>query len=312
MPEDSDDLPADPGELKHLLLSSMRQAALDVFGSPTAVVHCMAGSPRIWGGELGIVGTATKSGEGARSIVRNSDDFFPDVPTSHRWHIQHNSLGTVLSSALRFEPDFDMAQEKGDFAEAHLASRAMSAAPLWSTDAGEEEEGKVMGGEEGWESLLVTTKNGPRVLQAHPGTVGSVLEGRLNEDTVARFRPSSASSDGSASPALFVGLALPAAGGAYLTLFNVLPEGETARTVVDTKDVGDALASLVNTSKDNSSTVVFSESQGGMVFAKEFRDSDLQASRSLPRALAEPVNTVEGEHAKRRLVNTVSLTLTSQ
>lgn len=58
----------DLGALRTSMLLSMQAAARDVFGSER-VIHCMAGSPRIWGGALALTGKST-------SIVRNSDGVF--------------------------------------------------------------------------------------------------------------------------------------------------------------------------------------------------------------------------------------------
>ncbi|KAL8703164.1 MAG: hypothetical protein Q9201_003640 [Fulgogasparrea decipioides] len=43
-----------------------------------------------------------------RLMVRNSDDFFPDVPSSHPFHIFTNALTSLLTSHLNVLPDWDM------------------------------------------------------------------------------------------------------------------------------------------------------------------------------------------------------------
>jgi hypothetical protein len=53
----------DAGELRRAMLGSMRREADEVFGEGSTV-HCMSGSPRTWGGELGLV-----LKDGIRSIV---------------------------------------------------------------------------------------------------------------------------------------------------------------------------------------------------------------------------------------------------
>ena len=50
----------DAGELRTEMLRSMRTAADKIFG-PGTTIHCMAGSPRIWGGELALVNKGSKS-----------------------------------------------------------------------------------------------------------------------------------------------------------------------------------------------------------------------------------------------------------
>ncbi|GAA5987926.1 hypothetical protein JCM11641_004584 [Rhodosporidiobolus odoratus] len=305
--ENSLEHPADPGQLKHLILSSMREAALAVFGPPqsadldTSLAHCMAGSPRIWGGSLGIVGS---SSSGTRALVRNSDDYFPDAADSHRWHLAHNAIGSVLSSNLRFAPCFDMAQEKHEYGEAHLALRAFSSAPIWSTDVpedaarteeGEDEaagrEGKQ--GKSGWGALLASTKAGPRVIQSPKGT-GAVLEGRLMEDVVARYGPSCATS----GEALKVGLAFEGAKGAHLGLWNTLPEGHEAQSVLDTKDLGDCLGELAaELSEDGSNVVVFGSSgtKGEQPLVQQLTAANVDSARRLHRSLAAPISAVKLE-----------------
>ncbi|GAA5854795.1 hypothetical protein JCM8547_004074 [Rhodosporidiobolus lusitaniae] len=305
-PEDAEEPLVDPGELKHLLLVSMRRAALDIFGpsSPSSTIHCMSGSPRIMGGSLGVVGSGPLR---SRSILRTSDDFFPLEPDSHRWHLAHNSFSTVLTSALRFSSCFDMAQAKHKHGEQHLALRAFSDAPVWSTDvpvdaamyeAEGEEEGKV-GKEEkekeesplGWTALIATTKAGPRVLQARSGSIGSVLEGRLFDDVVRRYTsPSSVSEDN--APALKVGVAFPLAQGAHLGVWNCLPGGETARTVVDTKDLGDALGAVADElvmEDEAASLVVFSSMAEEGSFVKEMSAAELNTARPLSHSFSQPI-----------------------
>ncbi|BGP18755.1 hypothetical protein JCM10213_003046 [Rhodosporidiobolus nylandii] len=300
---------ADPGEFKHLLLSSMRNAAEAVFGSSStdestsiSVVHCMAGSPRIWGGSLGLVGASPSD---ARALVRNSDDFFPLEPDSHRWHLAQNALGAVLSRQLRFTPDFDMAQAKHPFGQAHLALRAFSSAPVYVTDGireGEAQEEKQEGREGSWTSLLAATKGGPRVLQAPEGSgAGTVLEGRLTDDVLNRYGSSS-------NEALKVGLALPQAKGAHLGLWNVLAAPQVAHSLLDTKDLGDALGSQAATVGEQDGTFVLfspSSSPDQPPFVQETSASELDAARVLPRALAQPVKAYDLPQAG---VEVVSLT----
>ncbi|GAA6033300.1 hypothetical protein JCM8097_006679 [Rhodosporidiobolus ruineniae] len=305
---------AEPGELKHLILDSMRQAAADIFGAAEeadatavhlSVLHCMAGSPRIWGGDLALLGSGSTSKNG-RVLVRNQDDFFPDVPDAQRWNVAHNALGAVLSGALPgFEPDFDMAQAAHPYGKAHLALRAFSAAPLYSTDApagGEEEEDERSAGKEkedegmpgSWTDLLALTKSEPRIVQARPGTVGTVLGGRLAEDVVGRYDSSSAAAE---KPALLVGLPVEHARGAHFGAWNCRPGEEHASTVIDTKDLGDALGAAVELDDSDESVLLFSSTSPSSGTAEPFVASlplaELATARSRPRALAKPVTAVD-------------------
>ncbi|GAA5920224.1 hypothetical protein JCM6882_006574 [Rhodosporidiobolus microsporus] len=323
--EGEEEWTVEPGELKHLVLESMRSAAVEVFGPHghqhggqgetsgngvdaaavetnepfPALINCMAGSPRVWGGSLGVLGlpldrtsssSSSPSSSFAPTLIRTSDDFFPAVADSHRWHLYHNALTSLFASALRFAPCFDMAQANHPWGEAHLALRAFSSAPVWATDAPPPEDGED-GAEkklDGWAPLVATTKAGLRVVQARAGA-GSVLEGALTADVVGQ----SSSGAADAQP-LKVGLALPHAKGTHLGLWNCLADGKGGmEAVVDAKDLGDALGGAVEASAagGGASVVVFSASagEGGAPFVQEFTAAELDAARSASRALAAPL-----------------------
>lgn len=256
------------------MLEAMSAAAVDAFGAD-GIIHCMAGSPRIWGGSLGAAG-ATGHGT-VRSTVRNSDDFFPDAPDSHRWHIALNALTTVLSSALRFEPDFDMAQAAHEFGAAHVALRAFSSAQVWSSD----EPGADLGG---WAPLLAMTKCGMRVLQAREGAFGTVLEGRVGDDVLGR-------PDGIRIAALKVGLPVASAQGAHIGVWNCLPADRLIKgrlpTIVDTKDVADSLR-LVAGHEAKSFVLVDPDT----LSATEVDSKIVDRAQNSPRILAKPLASV--------------------
>ncbi|KAI5922040.1 raffinose synthase Sip1 [Camillea tinctor] len=67
-------------------------------------------------------------------LVRNSDDFFPGVSTSHPWHIWTNAHNTLLTQHLNVLPDWDMFQTDHDFAGYHAAARCVSGGPIYITD----------------------------------------------------------------------------------------------------------------------------------------------------------------------------------
>ncbi|KAL4910990.1 hypothetical protein BDW74DRAFT_4568 [Aspergillus multicolor] len=71
-------------------------------------------------------------------VVRNSNDFFPDVEDSHAWHVFCNAHNALLSRYLNVLPDWDMFQtkpEKGsDYASFHAAARCVSGGPIYITD----------------------------------------------------------------------------------------------------------------------------------------------------------------------------------
>ena len=69
-----------------------------------------------------------------RLLVRNSDDFFPDVEASHAWHIFCNAHNSVLTQHLNALPDWDMFQTSHKWAAFHAAARCVSGGPIYFTD----------------------------------------------------------------------------------------------------------------------------------------------------------------------------------
>ena len=66
--------------------------------------------------------------------LRNSDDFFPDVPESHPWHIWTNAYTALFTQHLNVLPDWDMFQTAHDFSSFHAAARCISGGPIYITD----------------------------------------------------------------------------------------------------------------------------------------------------------------------------------
>lgn len=69
-----------------------------------------------------------------RLMVRNSDDFFPEVPSSHPWHIFTNAHNSVFTSHLNILPDWDMFQTSHPYSSFHAAGRCISGGPIYFTD----------------------------------------------------------------------------------------------------------------------------------------------------------------------------------
>lgn len=69
-----------------------------------------------------------------RVLLRNSDDFFPDVPASHPWHIFCNAHNSIFTQHLNILPDWDMFQTSHDYAAFHGAGRCVSGGPIYITD----------------------------------------------------------------------------------------------------------------------------------------------------------------------------------
>lgn len=69
-----------------------------------------------------------------RLLVRNSDDFFPEVAASHPWHIFCNAHNSLLTQHLNVLPDWDMFQTSHEWAGFHAAARCVSGGPIYFTD----------------------------------------------------------------------------------------------------------------------------------------------------------------------------------
>ena len=67
-------------------------------------------------------------------MVRNSDDFFPEIPTSHPWHVFTNAHNSLLTCHLNVLPDWDMFQTSHPYSSFHAAARCVSGGPIYFTD----------------------------------------------------------------------------------------------------------------------------------------------------------------------------------
>jgi len=67
-------------------------------------------------------------------LVRNSDDFFPEIPASHPWHIFVNAHNAIFTQHLNVIPDWDMFQTIHEYSGYHAAARCVSGGPIYITD----------------------------------------------------------------------------------------------------------------------------------------------------------------------------------
>lgn len=67
-------------------------------------------------------------------VLRNSDDFWPNIEDSHRWHIFCNANNALLTQYLNALPDWDMFQTRHKWSHFHAAARAVSGGPVCFTD----------------------------------------------------------------------------------------------------------------------------------------------------------------------------------
>ncbi|KAG6024920.1 hypothetical protein E4U41_001656 [Claviceps citrina] len=67
-------------------------------------------------------------------LVRNSDDYFPNEPASHPWHVWANAHNVIFTRFLNLVPDWDMFQSGHSHSEFHAAARCVSGGPVYITD----------------------------------------------------------------------------------------------------------------------------------------------------------------------------------
>ncbi|KAJ2160464.1 hypothetical protein GGF46_002226 [Coemansia sp. RSA 552] len=114
---------------------AMELAARKYFGDG-GVVHCMSQSPFLLARmlqrqKLDVSADVLSGLEPA--VFRNSDDYFPDEPASHGWHIYCNMANSVWSRALGgcYSVDWDMFTPGKPESHIHAASRVVSGGPVY-------------------------------------------------------------------------------------------------------------------------------------------------------------------------------------
>lgn len=68
------------------------------------------------------------------ACIRNSNDFFPDQPDSHAWHVFWNANNDLYTSRLNVLPDWDMFDTTHPQAALHAMARSLSGGPIMITD----------------------------------------------------------------------------------------------------------------------------------------------------------------------------------
>ncbi|KAJ9633833.1 hypothetical protein H2204_006618 [Knufia peltigerae] len=103
-----------------------------------------------------------------RIMLRNSDDFFPDVPTSHAWHVFVNAHNALFVQHLNVLPDWDMFQSSHPYSGFHAAARCLSGGPIYITDTpGEHDVGLI-------HQMTALNPRGQTVI-LRPSTVGKTM-----------------------------------------------------------------------------------------------------------------------------------------
>lgn len=148
-----------------------------------------------------------------RMLLRNSDDFFPEVPASHPWHIFCNAHNSILTQYLNILPDWDMFQTSHDYAAFHAAGRCVSGGPIYITD---------VPGQHDIDLIAQMTGNTPRgdTVILRPQTVGKSTSAYNAYDDAVLLKIST-----------YVGMAQ--SGVSILGVFNCTPKPVTELIALD-------------------------------------------------------------------------------
>lgn len=109
-------------------------------------------------------------------VVRNSDDYFPNVPSSHRWHVWANAHNSIFTQYLNVVPDWDMFQTAHEFADFHAAARCLSGGPIYITDIPGQHNIKLL------HQFTATTTLG-KTVSLRPSVVGIAMDPYQNYDS---------------------------------------------------------------------------------------------------------------------------------
>ncbi|KND91250.1 putative galactinol--sucrose galactosyltransferase 6 [Tolypocladium ophioglossoides CBS 100239] len=101
-------------------------------------------------------------------LVRSSDDFFPEIPASHPWHVWANAHNSIFMQFLNVLPDWDMFQTVHDYSGFHAASRCVSGGPIYVTDVPGEHNMDLIG------QMTGVTPNGKTVI-FRPSVLGKSI-----------------------------------------------------------------------------------------------------------------------------------------
>lgn len=102
-------------------------------------------------------------------ILRNSDDFFPEIQSSHPWHVFCNAHNALLTRYLNVLPDWDMFQTSHPYASFHAAARCVSGGPVYITDEPGKHDLKVI------DQMTAPTVQGTTVI-LRPSVIGRAID----------------------------------------------------------------------------------------------------------------------------------------
>lgn len=101
--------------------------------------------------------------------LRNSDDFFPEIPASHPWHVFCNAHNALFTRYLNVLPDWDMFQTSHPYASFHAAARCVSGGPVYITDEPGKHDLKVI------DQMTAPTVQGTTVI-LRPSVIGRTID----------------------------------------------------------------------------------------------------------------------------------------
>ncbi|GAW21232.1 hypothetical protein ANO14919_107500 [Xylariales sp. No.14919] len=159
-------------ELTNTYLDAWTTASIRHFGG--RAVSCMSQAPQI-------LFRQQLSQNRPTIAVRNSDDYFPDVPESHPWHIWANAHNTLLTQHLNVFPDWDMFQTSHSDAGYHAAARCISGGPVYITDVPGEHNLELI------DQITGLTTRGKTVI-LRPSVVGKTIDAYTGYDEDALLK----------------------------------------------------------------------------------------------------------------------------
>ncbi|KAL2802434.1 glycoside hydrolase superfamily [Aspergillus granulosus] len=201
------DLLADPEDRKRFTTAyqdAWSISSLRYFGPK--VISCMSQIPQI-------IFHSQLPNNKSTIVVRNSDDFFPNIDDSHAWHVFCNAHNALLTRYLNVLPDWDMFQTSLAYAAFHAAARSVSGGPITITDT------------PGQHSISLINQMTAQTIQGNtitlrPSVVGRTLDmyHDINEGHILRI-------------GTYTGRARTGSG--IIGLFNVSPSNKSAMILVD-------------------------------------------------------------------------------
>ncbi|KAI9715478.1 MAG: hypothetical protein M1812_005954 [Candelaria pacifica] len=118
----------DPNDRRRLITAYQDAWAISSLRSFSSnIISCMSQTPQI-------LFHSQLPTNRPRILVRNSDDFFPDVASSHPWHIFCNAHNSLFTQHLNIIPDWDMFQTSHPWGRFHAAARCVSGGAIYITD----------------------------------------------------------------------------------------------------------------------------------------------------------------------------------